>query len=75
MSYLRSIPAKIKRILNVNYQAFYKLGWVDSELDLTSEGKTALLDILLSKNEKELGDVARKQVRDLKKKAKSEDEE
>lgn len=62
MEGLRSIPAKIKRILNPNYKAFYQLGWVDEELDLTGEGQVELLNMLLDKHEDELGALAKKEV-------------
>lgn len=75
MSSLREIPAKIKRMLNVNYRAFYALEWVDEELNLTSTGKQELLSLLLDKHEKDLGEIAIKKVREIKKKNKQEDEE
>ena len=62
MDTLRSIPAKIKRILNPNYKAFYQLEWVDEELDLTAQGRIELLDMLLDKHEAELGELAKKEV-------------
>lgn len=67
MSSLQSIPVRLKRILNANYRAFYKLGWVDEDLDVTSSGREALIDMLFDLHEKELGVIATKRVAELKK--------
>lgn len=73
MSYLRSIPTKIKGLISKNYQAFYQLGWVDSELKLTQEGREQLSEVLLAKHEDELGKVAIKAVKEAKKKDQDEE--
>ena len=73
MSCLTNIPVRLKRLLNANYKAFYKLGWVDEDLDVTEDGKEALMDMLFDLHEKELGVVAAKKVRELKKEEESEE--
>ena len=75
MDTLTSIPAKIKRFLNANYRAFYQLGWVDENLNLTEKGGSALQDFLFDKYEKELGEVAIKEVAQIKKAAKKKDDD
>ena len=67
MSRLKSIPARLKRMLNANFRAFYSLGWVDGNLDITEDGKGALMNFLFDKFEKELGEVAKKEVAKIKK--------
>lgn len=65
MDTLKSIPAKIKKILNESYRAFYKLGWIDEELDLTGAGKHHLNEFLLEKFEKEFGEFAINKVAEI----------
>ena len=65
MATLRTIPKQVKRILNANYKAFYKLRWIDSELKLTDEGDDAVMAFLVEKYEKELGDIAKAEVKEL----------
>ena len=72
MSYIRSIPARIKKLLNSNFKSFYSLGWVDEELNITSAGRTALIDVIFDKFEKELGVAASTEVKRLKKLEKKE---
>lgn len=67
MSKLKSIPARLKRMLNANFRAFYSLGWVDSDLEITEKGEDALTDFIFDKFEKELGEVAKKEVAKIKK--------
>lgn len=75
MDTLRSIPDRLKRALNANMRAFYKLGWIYGDLSITGEGKEALTNFLFDKFEKELGEVAAKKVKEAKKKKKDEDDE
>lgn len=75
MATLRSIPDRLKRALNANLRAFYKLGWIDGDLDVTERGESELKDFLFDKFEKELGAIALKRVKDASKKKKNEDEE
>ena len=49
------IPENLEAVINDNQKAFIKVGWMDTQLNLTSEGTRALLNILLKANEKELG--------------------
>ena len=72
MSCIRLIPARIKRLLNSNFKSFYSLGWVDEELNITSDGRTALIDVIFDKFEKELGVAASTEVKRLKKLEKKE---
>lgn len=70
METLREIPNKIKRFLNAQYKAFYQLGWVDEDLDLTEEGQSELLAFLLDKFEKDFGEVARERIEEIEKEQK-----
>ena len=67
MSLLKSIPSRLKRMINANYKAFYKLGWVDGDLELTDKGVNAFRDFVFDHFEKELGTVAKKEVKIIKK--------
>ena len=67
---LKTIPNRLKRLLNSNFRAFYSLGWVDGDLNITEEGEKALINFLFDKLEEELGEVAKKEVRERKKKEK-----
>lgn len=73
MSVLNTLSARLKRTLNPNLRAFYQLGWIDGDLEVTSEGREALVDFLFDNNEDELGKVAIKKIKDLKKKEKDEE--
>lgn len=70
MSKLRSIPKKVKRMLNPNYRAFYQLGWVCEDLTLNSEGSNNLEEFLLDKFEAEFGKHAQAEVKRIKKEVK-----
>lgn len=75
MEKLKSIPAKVKRFLNANYRSFYKLGWIDEDLEPTANGIQALNQFLFEKFEKELGDLAGKEVQRRKKALKKQEDE
>ena len=79
MDTLRTIPARIKKLLSKELANFYKLGWVDSDLDPTARGVEALNSFLFDKYEKELGVIAKAEVKKAlkasKKKEVDEDEE
>lgn len=67
MAELNKVPENIERFVDENYKAFYKLGWVDEDLDLTNEGRLALGKWLLKQNEEGFGKHAQETVNKLKK--------
>lgn len=67
MSMLRDIPKQIKKLLSPNLRAMYRMGWIDSELEMTGEGMRAMREILLSEYEEELGKMAQKEVKRIEK--------
>lgn len=67
MSMLRDIPKQIKKLLSPNMRAMYKLGWINSELEMTDSGLKAMKEILLSEYEEELGKMAQKEVKRIEK--------
>lgn len=62
MSALRSIPTRLKRLLNANFKAFYQLQWVDEDMELTPDGKKELIDVLFDEYESKLGERAKSEV-------------
>lgn len=67
MAELNKVPENIERFVDENYKAFYELGWVDEDLDLTNEGRLALGKWLLKQNEEGFGKHAQETVNKLKK--------
>lgn len=65
--FMQKLTARLKRVLNKNLQAMYKLGWIDGDLKLTSDGKNALIEHLLDANEAEFGKVAQELVAETEK--------
>lgn len=55
MSELNKIPKELERFLSDNYKAFYQLGWVDRDLELTQKGRLELGDFLMKQNEDAFG--------------------
>ena len=70
MSALNTVPKNLEQFLNDNYKALYQLGWVDTELNLTSEGKNELVNFLLTENIDAFGKVAQDKVQQIKKQEK-----
>ena len=62
---LNKITSKLKRVLNKDLQAQYKVGYINGGLELTQDGKNALLSILAVEKEKELGEDARELVKEI----------
>lgn len=69
MSYLKTIPARLKRELDKNTRLQYEVGFIDGELEITREGESTLTDYLydLHKNDKEFIALMEKRKKDLKK--------
>lgn len=67
---MQQLTARLKRALNKDLQAIYKMGWINGDLEITSEGSNALLELLLDLYEKELGEKAKEQIKELEKKDK-----
>jgi hypothetical protein len=66
MSQLITIPSKLRKVLNENYKAFYELGYIDNNLELTTCGRMALGDFLTEKFENEFGEFAKKKIEEVK---------
>lgn len=70
MATLNEVPENLKKFLNKNFEAFLKLGWVDTELNLTDTGKRKLWNFLLEQNEDAFGKIAQEEVNKLTKEEK-----
>lgn len=68
MSSLNTVPKNLDKFINANFRAFYELGWVDEQLNLTNEGKGELVSFLLTQHEEEFGKVAQEKVAQIKSK-------
>ena len=56
----------LKRILSPNHKLLHKAGFLDSELDITEEGRIALTSIVLQKYEEELVVLAKEKIEEEK---------
>lgn len=72
MSYIKTIPTRLKRVLNADLRAMYQVGWIDGDLDPTDDGQEAVIDFIFTKFEKELGELAKAELKDRKKQEKEE---
>lgn len=75
MDTLRTIPARIKKLLSNELQKMYQLNWIDSELRPTEKGVQALNEFLFDKYEKELGAIASEKVEEAEKAMKEREED
>lgn len=71
MTELITVPKNLDKFLNDNFKAFYKLGWVNEDLELTSKGSEELVSFMLVKHEEEFGKVAIEKVLNIEKESKS----
>lgn len=67
MSILKTIPSKIKLLLSPGDKALYELNRIDSDLEMTDDGGSDLVQFLFDKYRKELGERAIKEVKEIKK--------
>lgn len=72
MSALQSVPERLKRFLNTNFHAFYRMGWVDEDLNMTESGEEALTEFLFTKHEDEFGKYAESKIAEIEKKEQKE---
>lgn len=70
MSELKEIPENLESFLDENFKSFYQLGWVDTNLNLTDEGRRQLGNFLFKKNVEAFGKHANVVLTELKKKEK-----
>lgn len=57
-TFMQTLSATLKRVLNPQMQSMYKAGLIDGDLALTDKGTRALLTVLLEKYETELANIA-----------------
>ena len=62
---MQKLTDRLKRCLNKELGAIYKMGWIDGDLKLTDEGKEALLEMLLDKHEVELASIANEKIKEM----------
>lgn len=73
MASLYALTARLKKALNPNLQAFYKLGWIDGDLKITSAGRDQLVEFLLDQNEDAFGKFAQAEVARIEKESKKKE--
>lgn len=55
----RSLGKRIKDLIKGSaLEKFHRVGWLDEDLDLTEEGKDAVIEMLFEKNTSELEKIA-----------------
>lgn len=65
MRTLKSIPTRLKKVLDKDYKAMYQLNWLNGDLERTSKGTEELMDFLIDKYKDDLGALAREQVKEI----------
>lgn len=63
---MQKLTKTLRRVLKPNMRAIYKAGYINGDLELTEEGKSALNTILLEQYEEQLAELAKADIKEMK---------